>query len=143
MSIKLKTIHEWKHGHKNIVPGLGEIKISEDGTFETDNEAGAQILVDADCGFEYVKGKPSEVEKGQKSEDLKKKAEEDELGNKGSNQDDLTPSKDDADTLIKALDSKSLADLKVLATESQFPENEWKNLSEKKLREYLKDKLTS
>lgn len=50
---RLRTVHSYKFGQKNIIPYAGEVSIGTDGIIEVDDDI-AQSIVDCNIGFEFV-----------------------------------------------------------------------------------------
>jgi hypothetical protein len=151
---KLKTEEQYKFGQTNIIPFAGEVKISDKGIIEVDDDV-AQDIVNSNIGFSFVeegrggpvKG-PADEELGdnlgqQESDDLSKQ-DQDDLGKQEPNEEEeiekaeaqnTQPSLED----VKAeLDKSTLAELKELA--KPFPSAEWRNLAKAELIDYLASK---
>jgi hypothetical protein len=147
MTIKLGTKNEKRFGHKVTLFAAGTVQISKDGTFDVDNENIAKEVVETypedffvvgDSKTETITLAASTTETTtMKPEELKKKAEEDELNQGEGN--DLGGGDNEKNELIKSLDTMELDALKELA--NPFPKEEWETLGIKKLKAYLKGKL--
>lgn len=146
--VQLKTEQQFKWGQKNIIPFVGEVSISSEGIIEVASQELAEQIVQSNVGFSIIEkvGKTTTTTTQQSSTTttttstpLNPKTEEDDLGDKGGNENDLGGGNDEKDELLKSLEGKSLAELKELA--KPFPSAEWRSLNKEKLTDYLKSKL--
>jgi hypothetical protein len=168
MSIyKLKTSAEYKFGAKNLIPYGGEVEFDKEGNFEVElkDDSELELLLNDVPDFynpnkiENIKHiveeedlnnnpelKEAGIEKGDEIEiPILPQTEENELGKSEDEKNDIgKPDEDEEDSEVgvaDTLDKLSVGELRSLAKESGFPEEEWKQLGKVELRNYLKDKL--
>lgn len=137
--IKLKTTQSFKFGQKNIIPYAGEVQISDEGIIEVEKSIAEKIVL-SNCGFDFLEKDPNlidnELNKVEKN-DLGKEQDNDLGGENDTDDNDF-----DEEELRKELNEKTIQELKVVAQESGFEEEGYKDLKKKEdLINYLVEKF--
>lgn len=140
--VKIKTSAKHKHGHKNVIPHLGETFISPEGIVEVSTQEIAEKVIAAVPDFCLCNEDGDEVK-------IKPKVEENTLGKEQGKElkaEDLEEEEEDkfmsdqeADDVLK---DKTLAQLQTLAKDTGMPADQWGTLQKPKLKEYLKNIMT-
>lgn len=151
---KLKTEEQYKFGQTNIIPFAGEVKISDKGIIEVDDEI-AQDIVNSNIGFSFVEeGQGGPVKGpaddglgdnlGQQEPDDLSKQDQDNLGKQEPNEEEeiekggVNSNQPSLEDVKAELDKNTLAELKELA--KPFPSAEWRHLAKAELVDYLASK---
>lgn len=139
MSTTLGTNNKTRFGSRITLAAAGTVEISNEGTFEVENDEIAKEVEDTYFPEFFMVDGEREKEEIVLEEKLKKKAEENELGGGSDDKNDIGMSDDEKNQLIKSLEGKNMKDLRDLA--QPFPKEEWNALQKPALLEYLKKQL--
>lgn len=117
----MKLVSEIRAGQKVVLPFAGEVEFDKNGVVEVENKVGEQIL---EAGVVNIRKHGTKTTTQTKQEE-KKSAQEQAI--------------DDAIANIKSM--KSYDELHALCKDAKIPEEEWKDLKVKELKELLISKI--
>jgi hypothetical protein len=134
MSIVVKTKNEDRFNVTIVLPRVGKVTPNADGEFEHEDEVAVRQLIALNKDF-FIKGEEPE-------EDELNKEEQDELNNKGSEEDELGKKPETAEDKAELLETLPLQTRKGLEDLcASFPSKEWRGKNKEQLIEYLTGKL--